>query len=402
MMHCKAIAPQFGVSAKTVREIWAGRAWTRATRTEWTSAEVATRASSFSLMMRADSSGGASITAGSGSSSDATGLPLPPNNDHSPPHSWGTSAHQHSRPAALNLAAPTSTPTLHAKQALHLIGGASLHALLAAAHAPQQPAAQNPGTITEGALPRAFGSGGARQQHMHPSSPLFAAFPPVSNAGWGTGMQPSTGGGTQLDLEAAIRSLQVQEIEAAIRSLQATLSQLHAQGQAAQQQQMLMQQHLNNQRAAGGLEPASTPALGGGASSQAPTAAAAAWLEQQQLHHQNPYLSLRPQSQRAIKLEISVAAMGGLQRVPLLQGQQPLMGISSTFAPCPPADLQQLSVNHQLSVSNLASVNLSRRPSALALGIPLSTNAHNTLGNLSALSGTDLQQLSASNFAGLP
>jgi len=27
MIHCRAVAPEFGVSAKTVREIWAGRAW---------------------------------------------------------------------------------------------------------------------------------------------------------------------------------------------------------------------------------------------------------------------------------------------------------------------------------------------------------------------------------------
>jgi hypothetical protein len=43
MLHCKAVAPRFAVSAKTVREIWSGRSWTRVTRPEWTAAEVAAR-----------------------------------------------------------------------------------------------------------------------------------------------------------------------------------------------------------------------------------------------------------------------------------------------------------------------------------------------------------------------
>jgi len=43
MLHCKAVAPRFAVSAKTVREIWSGRSWTRVTRPEWSAAEIAAR-----------------------------------------------------------------------------------------------------------------------------------------------------------------------------------------------------------------------------------------------------------------------------------------------------------------------------------------------------------------------
>ncbi|KAJ1485264.1 hypothetical protein T484DRAFT_1892829 [Baffinella frigidus] len=44
MAHCKIVAPQFSVSAKTVREIWSGRSWARITQPEWTKAEMAARA----------------------------------------------------------------------------------------------------------------------------------------------------------------------------------------------------------------------------------------------------------------------------------------------------------------------------------------------------------------------
>jgi len=82
MVHCKTIAPQFGVSPKTVREIWAGRAWARATRKEWTKEEIATGAvSSFSRMMRADSAGGASSDT---SHPGALGPAAPPRQDHPP------------------------------------------------------------------------------------------------------------------------------------------------------------------------------------------------------------------------------------------------------------------------------------------------------------------------------
>jgi len=82
MVHCKTIAPQFGVSPKTVREIWAGRAWARATRKEWTKEEIATGAvSSFSGMMRAESAGGASSDT---SHPGALGPAAPPRQDHTP------------------------------------------------------------------------------------------------------------------------------------------------------------------------------------------------------------------------------------------------------------------------------------------------------------------------------
>ena len=84
MVHCKTIAPQFGVSPKTVREIWSGRAWARATRKEWTTEEIATGAvSSFSRMMRDDSAGGASNSPDT-SLPGALGPAAPPRQDHTP------------------------------------------------------------------------------------------------------------------------------------------------------------------------------------------------------------------------------------------------------------------------------------------------------------------------------
>ncbi|KAJ1470068.1 hypothetical protein T484DRAFT_1849275 [Baffinella frigidus] len=136
MKQINAIAPQFGVSAKTVREIWAGRSWSRATRKEWTEAEVATKASSFSLMIGDDSAGIAS------NSSDTTGV-LQRTTSYdaaadSPPH--GIPALQPSLPVSLLAFAPPSqhqAPMLQAAPPLDLNTGAlpSLQALLAAARA---------------------------------------------------------------------------------------------------------------------------------------------------------------------------------------------------------------------------------------------------------------------------
>ena len=36
MIHCKTIGPKFGVSPKTIRDIWRGRTWTEATKHLWT------------------------------------------------------------------------------------------------------------------------------------------------------------------------------------------------------------------------------------------------------------------------------------------------------------------------------------------------------------------------------
>jgi hypothetical protein len=44
MIRCKAIAPKYGVSAKTIRDIWRGRTWIEATRHLWTSEEKHRRA----------------------------------------------------------------------------------------------------------------------------------------------------------------------------------------------------------------------------------------------------------------------------------------------------------------------------------------------------------------------
>ena len=103
MVHCKTIAPQFGVSPKTVREIWAGRAWARATRKEWTKEEIATGAvSSFSRMIRADSAGGASNP----SDTSHPGALGPPRQDHTPMQHAAPLPGPTTRPLQTLLAAP--------------------------------------------------------------------------------------------------------------------------------------------------------------------------------------------------------------------------------------------------------------------------------------------------------
>ena len=40
MLKCKVIGPEFGVSPKTIRDIWRGRTWTEATKNLWTSEDT--------------------------------------------------------------------------------------------------------------------------------------------------------------------------------------------------------------------------------------------------------------------------------------------------------------------------------------------------------------------------
>jgi len=185
MMQCKAIAPRFGISPKTVREIWAGRAWARATRTEWTEEEVATRASSISLSMRDDS---------------AAGL-----------------HHSHFSP----LAPPShqQDPTLQATPLLGLNTGAvpSLQALLAAAYAPQQASLQP-------APPQAHTTSTA--QLLAQLSSFQTAAP---HAAWSSGAAPP---------------VPAKDLESSIRCLQATLAQLLAKSQAQQHEQQHHQHHF--------------------------------------------------------------------------------------------------------------------------------------------------------------
>ncbi|KAJ1479253.1 hypothetical protein T484DRAFT_1815033 [Baffinella frigidus] len=44
--HAKEVAPRFAVSANTVRDVWSGRSWARATRPEWSAVEIAARVGS--------------------------------------------------------------------------------------------------------------------------------------------------------------------------------------------------------------------------------------------------------------------------------------------------------------------------------------------------------------------
>jgi len=43
MMHCRTLAPKFGVTPKTVRDVWSGRTWAEATRHLWTPEEISQR-----------------------------------------------------------------------------------------------------------------------------------------------------------------------------------------------------------------------------------------------------------------------------------------------------------------------------------------------------------------------
>ncbi|EKX31636.1 hypothetical protein GUITHDRAFT_122181 [Guillardia theta CCMP2712] len=43
MLHCKAVAPRYGVTPKTIRDVWSGRSWAEATRHLWTEDEVMRR-----------------------------------------------------------------------------------------------------------------------------------------------------------------------------------------------------------------------------------------------------------------------------------------------------------------------------------------------------------------------
>jgi hypothetical protein len=39
MLHCKQVAPKYGVTPKTIRDVWSGRSWAEATRPLWTEDE---------------------------------------------------------------------------------------------------------------------------------------------------------------------------------------------------------------------------------------------------------------------------------------------------------------------------------------------------------------------------
>ena len=43
MLHCKAVAPKYGVTPKTIRDVWSGRSWAEATRPLWTEEEIKRR-----------------------------------------------------------------------------------------------------------------------------------------------------------------------------------------------------------------------------------------------------------------------------------------------------------------------------------------------------------------------
>jgi hypothetical protein len=43
MLHCKAIAPKYGVTPKTIRDVWSGRSWAKTTRHLWTDEEMRRR-----------------------------------------------------------------------------------------------------------------------------------------------------------------------------------------------------------------------------------------------------------------------------------------------------------------------------------------------------------------------
>jgi hypothetical protein len=42
-VHCRLLAPKYGVTPKTIRDVWSGRTWAEATRHLWTPEEKAQR-----------------------------------------------------------------------------------------------------------------------------------------------------------------------------------------------------------------------------------------------------------------------------------------------------------------------------------------------------------------------
>jgi uncharacterized protein YjcR len=42
-MPCRTLAPRYGVTPKTIRDVWSGRTWVEATRHLWTEDEIAAR-----------------------------------------------------------------------------------------------------------------------------------------------------------------------------------------------------------------------------------------------------------------------------------------------------------------------------------------------------------------------
>ncbi|KAJ1492778.1 hypothetical protein T484DRAFT_1770408 [Baffinella frigidus] len=191
-----AIAPKFKVSAKTVREIWAGRAWRHATCHEWDKAE-ATRASSLSFIMRDD------FTAIASNSSDAVA--------NSQPQPGSIPAFQHSFPGALGPSTPPSkhqAPTLQVAPLLGLNNGAvpSLQALLAAAHAPGLQQVQP-------APPQAHTTMVSAAQLL---AQLSRFQPPPPRTAWGS--VAHTGAAAQ----------PAEDLSSTVRSLRATLAQLQA------------------------------------------------------------------------------------------------------------------------------------------------------------------------------
>ena len=43
LVHCRLLAPKYGVTPKTIRDVWSGRTWAEATRHLWTPEEKAQR-----------------------------------------------------------------------------------------------------------------------------------------------------------------------------------------------------------------------------------------------------------------------------------------------------------------------------------------------------------------------
>ena len=61
LVHCRMLAPRYGVTAKTIRDVWSGRTWAEATRHLWTPEE---------MVQREKSAEGEDSGAGKGSDTD--------------------------------------------------------------------------------------------------------------------------------------------------------------------------------------------------------------------------------------------------------------------------------------------------------------------------------------------
>eukprot|EP00291_Cryptomonas_curvata_P018827 CAMPEP_0172167308 /NCGR_PEP_ID=MMETSP1050-20130122/9498_1 /TAXON_ID=233186 /ORGANISM="Cryptomonas curvata, Strain CCAP979/52" /LENGTH=314 /DNA_ID=CAMNT_0012838081 /DNA_START=95 /DNA_END=1035 /DNA_ORIENTATION=- len=158
MMGCKLIAPKFGVSPKTIRDIWRGRTWIHATEHLWTDEERLLHAQRVAA---GDADSGADADADTASYDDE-----PPASSSAAPPPDAASADIHTLLLALSSERPPAAPDLPNSLRFHALSdpaGFFPHSLLS----------PGPG----GPLTPAPGQGGPGTQRVEPPGPHW---PPSS------------------------------------------------------------------------------------------------------------------------------------------------------------------------------------------------------------------------------